>query len=58
MISSSSPAMERGLGTMVLVYSLIQGHAAAAACEQALQGRLACSKPPQMQSIIFCRSSF
>lgn len=39
MISSSSTAMERGLDTMVLVYSLLQGHPAAAACEQALRAQ-------------------
>lgn len=37
MISSSSPALERGLDTMVLVYSLLQGHPAATACEQLLR---------------------
>lgn len=37
MISSSSPALERGLDTMVLVYSLLQGHPAAPACEQFLR---------------------
>ena len=34
MISSSSPLLERGLDTMVLVYSLLQGHPALSACEQ------------------------
>ena len=36
MISSSSPALERGLDTMLLVYSLLQGHPAAAPCQQFL----------------------
>jgi predicted nucleic acid-binding protein len=34
MISSSNPPLERGLDTMVLVYSLLQGHPALVACEQ------------------------
>lgn len=34
MSSSSSPTLERGLDTMVLVYSLLNGHPAATACEQ------------------------
>ena len=37
MISSSSPPLERGLDTMVLVYSLLQGHPALMACEQLLR---------------------
>lgn len=37
MISSSSALLERGLDTMVLVYSLLQGHPAATACEQLLR---------------------
>lgn len=37
MISSSSPALERGLDTMVVVYSLLQqGHPAALPCERFL----------------------
>jgi predicted nucleic acid-binding protein len=36
MTSSSSPPLERGLDTMVLVYSLLQGHPASVACEQLL----------------------
>lgn len=39
MISSSSPPMERGLDTMVLVYSLLQGHPAATTCEQLLRAQ-------------------
>lgn len=39
MISSSSPAIERGLDTMVLVYSLLQGHPAAPTCEQLLRSQ-------------------
>jgi predicted nucleic acid-binding protein len=34
MTSSSSPAVERGLDTMLLVYSLLQGHPAAGPCQQ------------------------
>src|SRR5438094_7821027 len=34
MTSSSSPSLERGLDTMILVYSLLQGHPASLACEQ------------------------
>src|SRR5579859_1048071 len=38
MISSSSPPqVERGLDTMVLVYSLLKGHPAAQPCEQLLR---------------------
>jgi predicted nucleic acid-binding protein len=37
MISSSNPPLERGLDTMVLVYSLLQGHPALNACEQHLR---------------------
>src|SRR2546421_1408575 len=37
MLSSSSPPLERGLDTMVLVYSLLQGHPARTACEQLLR---------------------
>jgi predicted nucleic acid-binding protein len=37
MISSSSPTLERGLDTMVLVYSILQGHPACLASEQFLQ---------------------
>ncbi len=37
MTSSSSPPLERGLDTMVLVYSLLQGHPATPACEQLLR---------------------
>lgn len=37
MTSSSSPPLERGLDTMVIVYSLLQGHPAAPACEQLLR---------------------
>jgi predicted nucleic acid-binding protein len=33
MISSSSPPLARGLDTMLLVYSLLRGHPAAAPCE-------------------------
>jgi predicted nucleic acid-binding protein len=36
MTSSSSRAVERGLDTMLLVYSLLQGHPAAGACQQFL----------------------
>src|SRR5947207_12546721 len=37
MISSSSPPLPYGLDTMVLVYSLLQGHPALTACEQLLR---------------------
>jgi predicted nucleic acid-binding protein len=37
MISSSSLPLERGLDTMVLVYSLLHGHPALTACEQLLR---------------------
>jgi predicted nucleic acid-binding protein len=37
MTSSSSPPVERGLDTMILVYSLLQGHPALPACEQLLR---------------------
>jgi predicted nucleic acid-binding protein len=37
MISSSSRPLDRGLDTMVLVYSLLQGHPATTACEQMLR---------------------
>jgi hypothetical protein len=36
MSSSSSPPLERGLDTMLLVWSLLQGHPAALACQQFL----------------------
>jgi predicted nucleic acid-binding protein len=39
MTSSTSPALERGLDTMLLVYSLLQGHPASAPCEQFLRSR-------------------
>jgi predicted nucleic acid-binding protein len=37
MISSSSPPLERGLDTMILVYSLLQGHPASLPCEHLLR---------------------
>jgi predicted nucleic acid-binding protein len=37
MTSSSSPPVERGLDTMLLVYSVLQGHPAAAVCQQFLR---------------------
>lgn len=37
MTSSSNPPLERGLDTMFLVYSLLQGHPAQTACEQMLR---------------------
>src|SRR5437016_3618433 len=37
MTSSSSPSLERGLDPMILVYSVLQGHPAALACEQFLR---------------------
>lgn len=37
MTSSSSPPLERGLDTMILVYSFLQGHPAALPCEQILR---------------------
>lgn len=37
MTSSSSSSAERGLDTMILVYSLLQGHPAAASCQQFLR---------------------
>src|SRR5947209_20601413 len=39
MTSSSSPALERGLDTMLIVYSLLQGHPASATCQQFVAGR-------------------
>jgi predicted nucleic acid-binding protein len=39
MTSSSSPPLERGLDTMLLVYYLLQGHPATLPCEQFLRGR-------------------
>jgi predicted nucleic acid-binding protein len=39
MTSSSSPPLERGLDTMILVYSLLQGHPAALPCEQFLRSQ-------------------
>ena len=35
--SSASPPLERVLDTMVLVYSLLDGHPAASGCEQLLE---------------------
>ncbi len=37
MTSSSSPPLERGLDSMILVYSLLQGHPANLPCEQFLR---------------------
>jgi predicted nucleic acid-binding protein len=37
MTSSSSPPLNRGLDTVILVYSLLQGHPAAVPCEQYLR---------------------
>ena len=37
MTSSSSPPLQCGLDTMILVYSLLQGQPAATACEQLLR---------------------
>jgi len=37
MTSSSSPPLQCGLDTMILVYSLLQGHPAATACERLLR---------------------
>jgi predicted nucleic acid-binding protein len=37
MTSSSSPSLERGLDTMLLVYCVLQGHPAANVCEQFLR---------------------
>lgn len=39
MTSSSNPLLERGLDTMVLVYSLLQGHPAAVRCEQFIRAK-------------------
>src|SRR5438309_8433547 len=39
MISSSSPPLERGLDTMLIVYSLLQGHPAATPCEQFIRSQ-------------------
>jgi predicted nucleic acid-binding protein len=39
MISSSNPPLERGLDTMLIVYSLLQGHPAATACEQFIRSQ-------------------
>ncbi len=41
MTSSSSQQLERGLDTMVLVYSLLQGHPAELRCEQFLRSHSA-----------------
>jgi predicted nucleic acid-binding protein len=38
MIFSSSPPLERGLDTMLIVYSLLQGHPASTTCEQFIRG--------------------
>ena len=38
-MTSSSSSLERGLDTMILVYSLLQGHPAAATCEQFLRSQ-------------------
>jgi predicted nucleic acid-binding protein len=38
MTSSSNPALERGLDTMLIVYSLLQGHPASTPCEQFIRG--------------------
>src|SRR5262249_48451642 len=40
MPSSSSPSLERGLDTMLLVYVLLQGHPAAIPCEQFLRAHV------------------
>lgn len=37
MTSSSNPPLERGLDTMLIVYSLLQGHPAAVPCQQFLR---------------------
>src|SRR5437588_7183617 len=37
MTSSSSPPLQRGLDTMLLVYCVVQGHPAATPCEQFLR---------------------
>lgn len=37
MTSSSNPPLERGLDTMILVYSLLQGHPANGPCEQLIR---------------------
>jgi predicted nucleic acid-binding protein len=37
MISSPSPALERGLDTMIVVYSLLHGHPASTPCEHFLR---------------------
>ncbi len=37
MTSSSSPPLQCGFDTMILVYSLLQVHPAATACEQLLR---------------------
>lgn len=39
MTSSSNTRLERGLDTMILVYSLLEGHPASSACEQFLRSR-------------------
>jgi len=39
MTSSSSPPLERGLDTMLLVYYFLQGHPACLPCERFLRGR-------------------
>lgn len=39
MTSSSNPSLERALDTMLLVYSLLQGHPASLACEQFIRAR-------------------
>src|SRR5438045_64765 len=38
MTSSSNPPLERGLDTMLIVYSLLQGHPASIPCEQFIRG--------------------
>ena len=39
MTSSFSPPLERGLDTMLIVYSLLQGHPAASPCEQFIRSQ-------------------
>jgi hypothetical protein len=46
MTSSSSPTLERGLDTMILVYSLLQRHPAFLACQQFLRGDSGWFTPP------------
>ncbi len=48
MTSSSSPPLQCGFDTMILVYSPLQGHSAATACEQLLRAHAGWFTSPWM----------